>query len=158
MNSSTFRCLALSPRAKGASTQGWFEIPIKTWESMLEDVRQYFSDEAIYLFLEALYFEVGVASDAFSRPPKGTTLKHLGLWVLHLIITGGSFDSYTPEGGLSLGLSKSYLRPTLDYILAQTERFVETHLRPRPIAEMKELAKEFYSQLGSTNQPFIFKC
>lgn len=147
MDAQDFRNLALSPRALGSSNRGWFEIPEETWEAMKSGVQTHFSMEAMYLWMEAIYLAIA-QEEKFHRPPKGVVIKHLCVWVLHLISSGNAFAVYSFEGELPLGFSKSFFRKGLDYILQRSTVFVQTHLQPRPVDEMAILAKEFYSSLG----------
>lgn len=113
---------------------------------MLADVLRVLYPQTVVLVLEAIYMKI-LEPEKYPRPPKGILPKHLGLFVLHWLITGEAFDYYC-SAALDVQISKSFIKPGIDYILARVGPFTTTWLAPRPLEQLQPLVREFYNNLG----------
>ena len=75
-------------------------------------------------------------------------MKHVGVFYLHWMVSGNSFQDYGKTSHTPLGVSPSTFRPLLDYVLKRVKFLVPQFICPRPTEEMKSIMADFYANLG----------
>lgn len=142
---------ALHPGFSGPATGNWNVMPRETWNQIIGDLRGAFPATTLAIFILGLYEGAILlleTSTQFPRPPNGLVLKHLGLFLLHWLLSGEAYKTYGYEGRLSMGSSKSYVLSVIQYVLGLCETLVHRWVSPRSAEETERIADERLTRIG----------
>jgi len=117
------------------SYSNWNMVPSETWNEIMQEIRRAFPATTIAIFILSVYdsaLQVLASKKEFPRPPNGITLKHLCLLVLQ-------------------GISKSYLRTVIQYVLTFCSSLISGCVHPRSAEETAKIADE---RLARSGMPF----
>jgi hypothetical protein len=131
MNADLVAIRSTLPEFLVQSTYPWLLLPQQTWTTMTEALLKAFPATTIATFIAHIYASVIKTVDEkkrFDRPPNGLIIKHLCIVFLHWLLTATPFEVYGHNGSLSTGLSKSYIKGGMMYVLPQSQCGLQENL------------------------------